>query len=163
MHSAPVALPLTLSVPSASPCRSVDDETRRSQRLCYASVRTSNSIAMLLLFVVDRPCVQPQAMLSSLSFSFVQVVCSSHFSFFLLLLPLHTATTRRAHSPDAMKLRASGMPAMCQYRNDIQKACCAVGAARSDLTLLCTIRAEKLPLGLSSQLPCDEQTEYSVD
>ena len=84
----------------------------------YASVRTpiGDSMAMLLLC---SPLSGTAGMLGCLLlfFKLLYIAMSGSIS----LLPLHTAITRRAHSPDAMKFRASGMPANCQHLFQLSK------------------------------------------
>ena len=78
----------------------------------YASVRTSvgDSMAILLL-------CSPLIATSGMTGRFLLFLKLLRFAIAdsIPLLPLHTAVARRAHSPDAMKLRASGMPANRQH------------------------------------------------
>lgn len=69
------------------------------------------------------------------------------------------------HSPDAMKLKASGMPArrlagllQVKVAEVALRGCAKLGKSHA-LTLLCAIARQPLSLGLVSQPPCDEASQ----
>lgn len=111
MHSAPVALLLTLPAPSQLPERKAVVRPGKVD-FVYASVRTSIGDSMALLLLCSS-LIATSGMVSRflLLFKLLRVAIADSRSW----LPLHTAIARRAHSPDAMKLRASGMPASRQH------------------------------------------------